>query len=132
MSGDIERITAAIRRGDFELLVQRLSRSPVSLVKKSEWSSYANGMDERRKGLEEEYFHRKNQEAIEKLREKMKVAEEAKAAGTSSMRCPRCDGNLKESKFEEVLIDTCDKCGGVWLDSGELEQLDPQRGWRMV
>ncbi len=45
----------------------------------------ANGMDDRRKGLEEEYFHRKNQEAIEKLRAKMKVAAEAKAAGTSSM-----------------------------------------------
>ena len=30
------------------------------------------GFDERRKGLEEEYFHRKNQEAIERLREKKK------------------------------------------------------------
>ena len=90
-----------------------------------------SGMDDRRKSLEEEYFHRKNQEAIEKLRAKMKVAEEAKAAGTSSMQCPRCDGNLKESKFEEVLIDTCDKCGGVWLDSGELEQLTKKDtgGW---
>jgi len=88
-------------------------------------------MDERRKGLEEEYFHRKNKEAIEKLRAKMKIAEQAKAAGTSSMQCPRCDGNLKESKFEEVLIDTCDKCGGVWLDSGELEQLTKKdtSGW---
>jgi len=83
----------------------------------------ANGMEDRRKGIEEEYFHRKNQEAIEKLRAQMKVAAEARAAGTSSMQCPRCDGSLKESKFEEVLIDTCEKCGGVWLDSGELEQL---------
>jgi len=91
----------------------------------------ANGMDDRRKGLEEEYFHRKNQEAIEKLRAKMKIAEEAKAAGLSSMKCPRCDGRLTESKFEEVLIDTCDKCGGVWLDSGELEQLTKKEsgGW---
>lgn len=91
----------------------------------------SNGMDERRKGLEEEYFHRKNQEAIEKLRAKMKVAAEAKAAGISSMQCPRCDGSLKESKFEEVLIDTCEKCGGVWLDSGELEQLTKKdkSGW---
>lgn len=91
----------------------------------------ANGMDDRRKGLEEEYFHRKNQEAIEKLRAKMKVAEEAKAAGTSSMQCPRCDGSLKENKFEEVLIDICEKCGGVWLDSGELEQLTRKEsgGW---
>ena len=91
----------------------------------------SNGMDERRKGLEEEYFRRKDQEAIEKLRAKMKVAEEAKAAGLSSMKCPRCDGSLKESKFEEVMIDTCDKCGGVWLDSGELEQLiqKDKGGW---
>lgn len=91
----------------------------------------SNGMDERKKGLEEEYFHRKNQEAIEKLREKMKVAAEAKAAGTSSMQCPRCDGSLKENMFEDVAIDTCDKCGGVWLDSGELEQLTRKEsgGW---
>ncbi|HEV8428392.1 MAG TPA: zf-TFIIB domain-containing protein [Pyrinomonadaceae bacterium] len=91
----------------------------------------SNPMDERRRGLEGEYFHKKNQEAIEKLRARMKVAEEAKAAGTSSMKCPRCDGSLKENKFEEVLIDTCDKCGGVWLDSGELEQLTRKEtgGW---
>lgn len=90
-----------------------------------------NGMDDRRKSLEEEYFHRKNQEAIEKLREKMKVAEDAKAAGLSSMKCPRCDGSLQESKFEEVTIDVCDKCGGVWLDSGELEQVTKKEsgGW---
>ncbi len=91
----------------------------------------ADAFDDRRKGLEEEYFHRKNREAVEKLREKMKVAEEAKAAGTSSMQCPRCDGSLTENKFEEVMIDTCDKCGGVWLDSGELQQLTKQEssGW---
>jgi uncharacterized protein len=87
--------------------------------------------DDRRKGLEEEYFHRQNKQAIEKLREKVKVAEEAKAAGTSSMRCPRCDGALKASTFEEVEIDTCEKCGGIWLDSGELEQLTRREneGW---
>ena len=91
----------------------------------------SNPMDDRRRGLEEEYFHRKNKEALEKLRAKLKVSEEAKAAGTSSMKCPRCDGNLKENKFEEIMIDTCDKCGGVWLDSGELEQLmkRDQGGW---
>ncbi|HEX3185931.1 MAG TPA: zf-TFIIB domain-containing protein [Pyrinomonadaceae bacterium] len=92
----------------------------------------ANGMDDRRKGLEDEYFHRKNQEAIEKLRAKMKVAEEAKAAGTSSMQCPRCDGRLHEAEVAEVMIDTCDKCGGVWLDSGELAQLTTKKdpgGW---
>ena len=87
-----------------------------------------DAFDDRRRGLEEEYFHRKNKEAIEKLREKMKVSEEAKAAGISSMKCPRCDGSLNESKVEDVAIDVCDKCGGVWLDSGELEQLTKREG----
>jgi len=86
--------------------------------------------DDRRKGLEEEYFHRQNKEAIEKLRAKMAVAEQAKAVGTSSMKCPRCDGSLTESKVDGVTIYTCDKCGGIWLDSGELEQLTKKgSGW---
>ena len=91
----------------------------------------SNPMDDRRRGLENEYFHKKDQEAIEKLRAQMKASAEAKAAGQSSMQCPRCDGSLAESKFEEVMIDTCDKCGGVWLDSGELEQLTKKDkgGW---
>jgi hypothetical protein len=102
------------------------------VFKKINWEvSMSDAFDERRRGLEEEYFHRKNNEAIEKLREKMKVSEAAKAAGTSSMRCPRCDGSLKPSEFEGVSIDTCEKCGGVWLDSGELEQLTKKEkgGW---
>jgi uncharacterized protein len=88
----------------------------------------ADIFDDRRKGLEEEYFHRQNKEAIEKLRAKLAVSEQAKAAGTSSMKCPRCDGKLEETTFEGVSIDTCDKCGGVWLDSGELEQLTKHEG----
>jgi len=91
----------------------------------------SDAFDDRRRGLEEEYFQRKNKEAIEKLREKIKVAEDAKAAGTSSMSCPRCGGSLKEGKFEDVSIDTCEKCAGVWLDAGELEQLTQREkgGW---
>ena len=81
-----------------------------------------DGFDERRRGLEEEYFNRKNREAIEKLREKIKVAEAAKTSGTSTMNCPRCGDSLKQENYDEVVIDTCDKCGGVWFDSGELEK----------
>jgi uncharacterized protein with PIN domain len=83
----------------------------------------SKGFDERRKGLEDDYFHRKDQEAIQKLREKIKLAAQAKEAGSSSMKCPRCDGTLKEVMIEHVAIDTCDKCAGTWLDAGELEQL---------
>ena len=86
--------------------------------------------DERRRGLEEEYFHKKNLEAIEKLRDKIAVGEQAKAAGSSSMRCPRCDGNLKATKFEDVEIDICDQCSGAWLDSAEFHHVTQHgQGW---
>jgi hypothetical protein len=90
-----------------------------------------DALDDRRRGLEEEYFNRKNREAIEKLREKMKVAAEAKAAGASTMNCPRCGDALKEDDYEDIIIDTCEKCGGVWFDSGELEKRLSQdsEGW---
>jgi ribosomal protein L37AE/L43A len=88
----------------------------------------SDAFDDRRRGLEEEYFHRQNQELIEKMRAQMKASAEAKAAATAAMQCPRCDGTLKETKVDEVSIDTCEKCGGVWLDSGELEQLTKREG----
>jgi Transcription factor zinc-finger len=61
--------------------------------------------------------------AVEWLQEKAKVADEAKAAGESSMLCPRCNAALKVTKFENVSVDRCDNCGGLWLDAGELAQL---------
>jgi hypothetical protein len=57
----------------------------------------SDAFDDRRRGLEEEYFHRKNQELIETMRAQMKVSEEAKAAAAAAMQCPRVrrhvDGN---------------------------------------
>jgi Zn-finger nucleic acid-binding protein len=91
----------------------------------------SDAFDDRRRGLEEEYFNRKNKEAIEKLRAKIKVAAEAKASGTSAMRCPRCDDPLQGHEVEGVAVESCEQCGGVWLDSSELEQLTKkdQGGW---
>ena len=78
--------------------------------------------DERRRGLEEEYFRRKDKESLERLRAALR--EEAKTRDQPvTMDCPRCTGKLHTEKYDEVNIDRCDTCGGVWLDAGELEQL---------
>ena len=77
---------------------------------------------------EDEYFYRKDQEQIAKLREK---AEEQRAKLEAEnknkqywMRCPKCGSSLKEEKYgESVLIDRCASCGGIYLDHGELEIL---------
>ena len=91
----------------------------------------SNPMDDRRKGLEEEYFRRKEREALEKLRAKMTIEEQAKAAAAAALRCPKCDAALEGIIHDQVEIDVCKTCGGVWLDAGELEQLSKREsgGW---
>lgn len=89
----------------------------------------SDSFDERRRGLEEEYIRRKDREALDRLRARM--AEEARAAGREARQCPLGHGALTEVRHEDVVVDRCDKCGGVWLDAGELEQLTEREevGW---
>jgi uncharacterized protein len=76
-------------------------------------------LDERGRALENEYFHRKEKELLDKMKAKVD-AEDSKSA---DMQCPRCDGTLYETEYEGVKIDVCNKCTGVWLDAGELAQI---------
>jgi hypothetical protein len=91
----------------------------------------SNPMEERGRALEEEYFRRKEREALEKLRAKMTAEEQAKAVAASALRCPKCDAVLEGVIVDEVQIDVCNTCGGAWLDAGELEQLSKREtgGW---
>jgi uncharacterized protein len=86
-------------------------------------------LEDRGRALENEYFRRKEQELIEKM--KAKLSEEN--AQESGMNCPRCDGKLKETDYENIKIDVCESCGGVWLDAGELAQVahkdEEKGGW---
>ena len=49
-----------------------------------------------------------------------------KAIGTQSkseLICPRCGGLMDIESADEIEVDVCLSCTGVWLDSGELEGL---------
>jgi hypothetical protein len=102
----------------------------------------SESFDDRRKALEEEYFRRKEHEDLEKLRASLdaeaggagasQTGEAEAGAGLKAVRCPKCDGTLSEVTHDNVRIDRCDKCQGVWLDAGELEQLtkhEDSGGW---
>ena len=85
-------------------------------------------MEDRARALENEYFHRKEQELIEKMKAHLAV----ERAQPTEMQCPKCDGNLMEANYEKIKIDVCNKCHGVWFDAGELAQVidkDKQGGW---
>lgn len=78
---------------------------------------------------EDEYFHKKDQELMAKLREKAD-AQRAKLEAENQkkeywMRCPKCGSTLNEEKYDLVLVDRCSSqsCGGIFFDGGELEML---------
>jgi ribosomal protein L37AE/L43A len=82
--------------------------------------------DEKPSKNEDEYFARQNAELIREMRAKLDAdRKKAEAAERSAHhnKCPRCGGGLKEQHVEDVKIDECQDCGGVWLDRGELDQL---------
>jgi len=39
------------------------------------------------------------------------------------LRCPACNVDMEFMTVENVTIDHCPKCDGVWLDDGELKKL---------
>jgi Zn-finger nucleic acid-binding protein len=85
-------------------------------------------LDERGRALENEYFRRKEKELIEKMKAKL----EAENAHSLDLQCPKCDGSLMETDYENIKIDVCNKCSGVWFDAGELAQVvdkNENSGW---
>jgi hypothetical protein len=77
---------------------------------------------------EDEYFYKKDQERLAKLRaeadaQRAKLESEHQKA-QYWMKCPKCGSDLKEEDYgASVLVDRCGKCGGIFLDGGEMEIL---------
>jgi len=84
----------------------------------------ADIFDERRRGLEEDYFRRRDRESLQRLRDHLRT-QSPEGAG-AALDCPRCSGKLHETSYDEVTIDRCDTCQGIWLDAGELENIVSQ------
>jgi len=70
---------------------------------------------------EDEYFVKQDAELIRKRREQLDAERAARERKSHFMKCPKCGGALAEREYNNVKIDACTECGGVWLDAGELE-----------
>lgn len=47
----------------------------------------------------------------------------------ADFRCPRCNGTTETKNLYNIKVDLCLACGGIWLDKGELE--DVQKTYRI-
>ena len=44
------------------------------------------------------------------------------------MECPKCQAQMERVQFEEVEVDRCVRCGGLWFDALEHEGLQGRAG----
>lgn len=43
------------------------------------------------------------------------------------MDCPRCSAEMDQLDMQDVPIERCPECNGIWLDAGELELISQRR-----
>ncbi len=88
-----------------------------------------NAWDDMRRAKEEEYFNRKNNEALARLSSKKEE---------QPRKSPITGEPMEQVVVHGVVVDRCPTSGGIWLDAGELELLmkagsadesEHQQGW---
>lgn len=87
-------------------------------------------LSDRGKALENEWFHKHEEELLRKARERREArlskerdAEREKQKQLHFMKCPKCGGELVEVEHEGIKVDRCKSCHGVFFDAGELDEL---------
>jgi hypothetical protein len=84
-------------------------------------------MNEKPSDNEEEYFARLEIERRRQIAGDRQAAiiteERERERALHLMRCPKCGMQLEEIAFDDVRIDKCFGCEGIWLDNGELDVL---------
>lgn len=77
--------------------------------------------------VEDLYIMKIEEEKLKKLRAEcdQKREEDRKKFQKEShwMKCPKCGADLEEVDLQNIMIDKCKECEGVWLDRGELDLL---------
>jgi hypothetical protein len=71
--------------------------------------------DERAKAIENEYFEKLNQQALQRLK--------GVDGGARVRKSPITGEAMIQKTFMGVVVDQCPTSGGIWLDAGELEEI---------
>lgn len=48
------------------------------------------------------------------------------------MNCPKCGGAMQAVSFQDIEVDRCNSCHGIWFDALELDKLAPLAGSEII
>lgn len=72
---------------------------------------------------EDEYFVRRDAELMAKMRAELDEQRRKQERSAHHMKCPKCGADLREREIDQIKVDVCSECHGVWFDQGEMELL---------
>jgi hypothetical protein len=72
---------------------------------------------------EDEYFAKQSAELTKARREEKEREAREAAQKLHHMKCPKCGEDLVTESYHGIDVDRCSGCAGMWLDSGEAEDL---------
>ena len=70
---------------------------------------------------ESKYIREKEAAQREKLKQERDAAKKAQEKEAHWMKCPKCGSDMVEKEMDNVMIDQCTECQGIYFDAGELE-----------
>jgi hypothetical protein len=88
-----------------------------------EKDQFGDKLKDKERAEENLYFAKRDRELLEKLRGKDDASGAAALREAVLGRCPKCGDQLAHKSVDQVEVDECPSCKGVWLDRGELESL---------
>jgi Zn-finger nucleic acid-binding protein len=68
---------------------------------------------------EDVYFAEKDRALLDQLKRRLERAQQSKLENPG-LKCPRCGVHLNNSVIEDLPINRCSACGGIWLDHSVL------------
>ena len=71
--------------------------------------------------MESKYIREKETAQREQLQQERATAKKAQEKESHWMKCPKCGSDMEEKELDNVMIDQCGECQGIYFDAGELD-----------
>jgi Transcription factor zinc-finger len=88
-----------------------------------EKDSFGDKLRDKERGEEEQHFAKRDRELLLKMRTGTQPANESRAQEITQGQCPKCGKRLESSRVDDVVVEKCASCSGIWLGRDEIEKL---------
>jgi DNA repair exonuclease SbcCD ATPase subunit len=88
-----------------------------------EKDSFGDKLRDKERGEEEQHFAKRDRELLEKLRGRTDPAAEMRAPEVAQGCCPKCGNRLEMRRVDDVVLEECASCRGIWLCRDEIAKL---------